>query len=297
MKSRTVKSIKKFLVNIKLLRPYLIYKVKGSPKSTAKSKLVLVMSFPRSGTTALASILTQPGTPFTYHGEFFAFNYWSKGIEKITLKYPFFSWRYYLSFHQQKKHWKYYRFEETSLDPLKTIDALMQVPGIHVIKVFPNHLHDASLQKIIATYKPHILFLRRNHLDRMVSHRKANKSGTWHGVSTDDQTVVIDPRDLNEHIEKFTKFYSDHLKFATDQGCKILDVNYKNLFEPKVTQSILEFMDWEGSSSVQKLSVAPKTLKQDTKQLSQDMFIKKLAESGIQKSIEDFDFTQVEIKI
>ena len=296
MKSRSVKTIKKFLVNVKLLRPYLIYKAKGSPKSTAKSKLVLVMSFPRSGTTALASILTQPGTPFTYHGEFFAFNYWNKGIEKITVRYPFFSWRYYLSFHQQKKRWKYYRFEETSLDSLKTIDALMQVPGIHVIKVFPNHLYDESLQKIIAAYKPHILFLRRNHLDRMVSHRKANKSGTWHGVSTDDQVVEISPTDLNEHMDKFIKFYEDHLKFATEQGCKILDINYANIFEPEVTKSILEFMDWEGSKTVQNLNVAPKTLKQDTKQLSQDLFLKKLSESGINKSIEDFDFVKAGAK-
>jgi LPS sulfotransferase NodH len=296
MNERTVKTVKKFLVNIKILRPYLIYKLKGSPKKDVKSKLVFVMSFPRSGTTALASILTQPGTPFNYHGEFFAFNYWGKGIERITFRYPFFSWRYYLNFHKQKKSWKYYRFEETSLNPVKTIDSLMQVPGIHILKVFPNHLYDESLQKVIAKFKPHIVFLRRNHLDRMVSHRKANKSGTWHGVSTDDQTVDIDPADLNEHIEKFTKFYSDFKKFASSQGCQILDINYENMFEPKVTKSVLEFMDWDGSKDIESLNIAPKTLKQDTKHLSQDNYIKKLKDSGISKSITDYDFQKIEMQ-
>jgi hypothetical protein len=297
MNERTVKSLKKFLVNVKLLRPYLIYKVKGSPTKIVKSKLVFVMSFPRSGTTALASILTQPGTPFTYHGEFFAFNYWGKGIERITHRYPFFSWRYYLNFHQQKISWKYYRFEETSLDPVKTIDALMQTPGIHILKVFPNHLYDESLRKIIAKHKPHIVFLRRNHLDRMVSHRKANKSGTWHGVSTDDQTVDIDPADLNEHIEKFSVFYSDHLKFATEQRCQILDIGYESAFEPQVMRSILKFMAWEDSQEVETMSIAPKTLKQDTKHVSQDNYIDKLRKSGITKTIADFDFEKIEMKV
>ena len=297
MSERTVKTLKKFLVNVKILRPFLIYKLKGSPTKTVKSKLVFVMSFPRSGTTALASILTQPGTPFTYHGEFFAFNYWGKGIERITYRYPFFSWRYYLNFHKQKKSWKYYRFEETSLDPVKTIDALMQTPGIHVLKVFPNHLYDESLRAIISKHSPHIVFLRRNHLDRMVSHRKANKSGTWHGVSTDDQTVDIDPADLNDHIERFTSFYSDHLKFATEQGCQILDIGYESIFEPQVTRSVLKFMAWQDSQEVEALSIAPKTLKQDTKHVSQDNYIEKLNKSGITKTIADFNFEKIEIKV
>ena len=52
------------------------------PDST-KSKLVFIMSFPRSGTTALGSLLKQPETGFSYYGEFFAFNQWSK-INQFT---------------------------------------------------------------------------------------------------------------------------------------------------------------------------------------------------------------------
>jgi hypothetical protein len=62
-----------------------------------------------------------------------------------------------------------------------------------VIKIFPQHFSDPLLQSLIAEFKPHIIFLRRNHLDRFVSHKKANATGNWNTSSTTEVYIDLNP--------------------------------------------------------------------------------------------------------
>jgi hypothetical protein len=166
--------------------------------------------------------------------------------------------------------------------------AIQSLPGIHIIKIFPQHLSDPTLQSIIAEFKPHIIFLRRNHLDRFVSHKKANASGKWHTASTSDLVIDLDPREFETFITNYTKFYSDYLHFTKAQGCQILDVDFVDLLNPDKVREIQKFAQFDGFSDWDKLTLAPTTVKQDRSSKVQEDF---LAKTG--KSHKDYEFMAV----
>jgi hypothetical protein len=193
-----------------------------------------VLSFPRSGTHAIGSLLSNDEVGFKYYGEFFIFNAWHKNIERINRFYPFFSFRYSLNLKAQRTSWQYDKFETTSLDARKTLLAISQIAGIHVIKIFPQHLSDPLLQSLITEFKPHIIFLRRNHLDRFVSHKKANASGKWHTAPSSDLVIHLDPIEFERFLVNFTAFYERYVKVAAKAGCKTLDIDFddQNIIKP-----------------------------------------------------------------
>ena len=286
-KSDVFATFKKALLNIKALPKYFYTRYIETPVQ-AKSKIVFVVSFPRSGTHAICSLLSNEEVGFRYYGEFFIFNAWNSQIERINRFYPFFSLRYSLNLRQQRKAWKYLKFETTSLDAHRTMAAIQSLPGIHIIKIFPQHLSDPVLQSIIAEFKPSIIFLRRNHLDRFVSHKKANASGKWHTASTSDLVIDLDPREFDNFITNYTKFYTDYFHFATAQGCPVLDVDFEDLHNPEKVREIQKFAQFEGFSDWDKLTLAPTTVKQDRSSKVQDDF---LAKTG--KTQADFEFKAV----
>jgi hypothetical protein len=282
-------TIKKALLNIKALPKYFYTRHIKKPMPV-KSKIVFVLSFPRSGTHAIGSLLSNEKVGFRYYGEFFIFNAWNSQIERINRFYPFFSLRYSLNLRKQRKSWKYYRFETTSLDAHRTMAAIQSLPGVHIIKVFPQHLSDPVLHSIIAEFKPHMIFLRRNHLDRFVSHKKANASGKWHTASTSDVVIKLDPREFETFITHYTQFYSDYLHFAKEQGCPILDVDFIDLQNPEKVREIQKFAQFDDFSDWDQLTLAPTTIKQDKSSKVQDDF---LVEIG--KEISDYNFKAVRV--
>lgn len=289
--NQSLTTLKKLLLNCKALPKSGIYFLKerlGMVKPV-KSKLVFVISFPRSGTHALGSLVSQENIGFRYHGEFFAFNHWSSVIERLNRYYPFFSFRFYLNFKTQRQKWRTYRFEASTLKAAKTVRAIKKIHGIHIIKIFPTHLSDPVLESIIAEHKPHIIFLRRNHLDRFVSHKKANKTGKWHTASTEDVEIDIDETELSRFIDEYEKFYRRYFLFAKAHGCAVLDIDYETLQDSKVIESIQHFSAWEGFTDFNKLAKIPTTAKQDSSRTVQDKYL-----SSSRKKISDFDFKKIE---
>ena len=286
-KSHFINNLKKILLNIKAIPRYFYnrYIQKSQP---VKSKVVFVISFPRSGTHAIGSLLSNEEVGFRYYGEFFIFNAWNSLIERINHFYPFFSLRYSINLHQQRKAWKYFKFETTSLDAHRTMSAIKNLPGIHIIKVFPQHLSDPLLQSIISEFKPHIIFLRRNHLDRFVSHKKANASGKWHTASTSELVVDLDVREFEAFISSYTKFYTDYLYFTKAQGCPTLDIDFDDLHNPEKVREIQKFAQFDDFKDWNKLTQAPTTVKQDRSNKTQEEFLEKTGKSYV-----DFDFKAV----
>ena len=286
-KSDFFHTFKKLLLNLRALPKYFQNRFLTKPVPV-KSKVVFVLSFPRSGTHAIGSLLSNEKVGFRYYGEFFIFNAWNSHIEKINYFYPFFSLRYSLNLRAQRKSWKYLKFESTTLDAHRTMSAIESLPGIHIIKIFPQHLSDPVLQSIISEFKPHIIFLRRNHLDRFVSHKKANASGKWHTASTSDLVIDLDPQEFDKFIANYTKFYNDYYHFAKSQGCSILDVNFADLHNPEKVREIQKFAQFDGFSDWDKLTLAPTTVKQDRSNKVQDDFLVKIG-----KTHADFEFEAV----
>ena len=286
-KSDLILTLKKTILNFKALPWYFYSRYINKPQQV-KSKVVFVVSFPRSGTHAIGSLLSNEEVGFRYYGEFFIFNAWNTQIERMNRFYPFFSLRYSLNLRKQRKSWMYYKFEKTSLDARRTMTAIKNLPGIHIIKVFPQHLSDPLLQSIIAEFKPHIIFLRRNHLDRFVSHKKANASGKWHTASTSDLVIDLDVQEFDTFIANYTKFYTDYYHFAKAQGCEILDVGFADLHNPEKVREIQAFAQFEDFKDWDKLTLAPTTVKQDRSSKVQEDFLEKTG-----KSYKDYEFKAV----
>jgi LPS sulfotransferase NodH len=267
-------------------------KLISKSKTNTGSRFVFVISFPRSGTTALGSLLQQPSAEINYHGEFFALNHWNKTLREISKFYPFFMRRYFVGYLLQKRKWRYYQFEHLKLNPDKALSALAKVPGTHVFKIFPFHIYDQSLEAAIKKYKPDILFLRRNHLDRLVSHKKAMATGVWHGVSTASVEVEIDEKQLNKYMADYQNFYQKMKLCADSISAKVLDVEYETLFNPGNIEMVMEFI-LADPKKVANLNVKPRTLKQDASDASQQTFLQKISSNGVKKEISDFNFHRI----
>ena len=279
-------AIKRVILDVTDLPKYLYYRF-FKEITPVKSKIVFVVSFPRSGTHALGSLLAKQEVGFHYYGEFFIFNAWNSQIGKINRYYPFFSLRFFINFRGQRRKWKYLRFEKTSLNAQKTLRSITKLPGVHVIKIFPQHFTDPLLQSLIAEFKPHIIFLRRNHLDRFVSHKKANATGNWHTSSTSDVEIDLNPTEFDRFIKNYSQFYEDTLRCAKASGCAILDLDFKDLHNPEKVRQMQQFAQFDGFSDWDKLVVAPTTRKQDSSNKVQEQF---LAKTG--KTYADYEFVK-----
>jgi hypothetical protein len=274
--------LRKFLSNVKYLLKY-----RPTAKRDPKSKLVLIISFPRSGTHALASMINHDKIGMHYYGEFFIFNQWSPIVEYLNKYIPFFSWRYFLNTRRQKRNWQHYRFEQTTLDLFNTLEKMLAFPGTHTVKIFPEHLHIDSLQKVIAKFQPHILILRRNHLDRYISLKKANTSGKWHEVNSSDIQIEVNDAELNRYISKYIDWYTKVKQTAVVNGCQILDIEFKDLHNAEVTTQIQKFVSFDGSG-IDQLPKAPTTTKMDKSSKIQDDYLAK-----VNKRHSDFDFVSI----
>ena len=222
-----------------------------------------------------------------YYGEFFIFNQWSPIVESINKYIPFFSWRYFLNTRRQKRQWQHYRFEQTSLDVFNTLEKMLSFPGAHTIKIFPEHLYLESLEQVIAKFQPHILILRRNHLDRYVSLKKANASGKWHAVNSSDVQIEINESELNKYVSTYIDWYEKVKTTAIKNNCQIMDIEFKQLHDADVTTQIQKFVSFDGTG-IDQLPKAPTTTKMDKSSKIQDEYLAK-----VNKRHSDFDFNGI----
>jgi len=258
----------------------------------SEARFVFIVSFPRSGTTALGSLLVQPGANVNYFGQFFSLQAWNRNTFQISRHYPFFATKFIMGIFLQRQSWSPFRFEGLKLDPVKALTALSRIPGTHVFKIFPNHVYDDSLEAMINKFRPDIVFVRRNHLDRLVSHKKAKAIGIWHGVMTESVNVEIEEKELRDFIDGYQAFYQKVYQWAASNSCNFLDVQYETLFEPTNTEGLLRFI-LANNEKASGLNLKPRTLKQDTNSTSQQNFLQKTSSEESQKKISDYDFPKI----
>lgn len=285
----TIHAFYKLLTNLRALPAFFKLKFTKDANSKVDSKLVFIISFPRSGTHALASTINHSGSGLHYYGEFFIFNQWSKIVEDLNRYIPFFSWRYFLNTRRQKRKWIHFRFEKTSLDPVVTLHKMLNFTGTHIIKIFPEHLKVETLENLIKEFKPHIIFLRRNHLDRYVSLKKAYTSGKWHKVDSSSFDIEVNESELAKYIVNYDNFYRDVLSAAKSNGCQILDLDFRDLHDPEKILEIQSFVSLSGGSVVDTLPKHPTTTKMDKTSSSQEKFLNRVG-----KQISDFDFVRLQ---
>ena len=144
-----------------------------------------------------------------------------------------------------------------------------------------------TLQKIITTFQPHILILRRNHLDRYISLKKANATGKWHKVNSSDVQIQINDDELQKYINEYIDWYTQIKGIAVKSGCQILDIEFKQLHDTATTSKIQEFVSVEGVG-LDSLPKTPTTTKMDKSSKIQDDYL-----ALHKKQHSDFDFASI----
>jgi len=260
---------------------------------TNKSTVIFIVTFPRSGSTALGSLFDSIGAPFHYYGEIFGFNQWPKSIERITLNYPFFSSRYLKQFLLKKKTGTIpYIFETSGLKPEKVLRSIQKSPGIHVFKIMSFHFHPEKLEALIEEFHPKVFFLRRNHLDRFISTKKAQATGKWHGFNTDDDVIEIDEKSLAHSIGDSIDFYNSVRQCCCSNNVDWLDLDYSEVFSQSKLREIMDFAGVQISQN--DLISLITTKRQDSKHLSRETFLQNSHSSGTPKSLADYNFVKAD---
>lgn len=288
------KLLKKRLQNLKMFRKYLIRQILPR-KAGEKSTLVFLVTLPRSGSTALGSLFESVGPPFHYYGEIFGFNQWPKSIERITFHYPFFSSRYLKGFLRKKKEGTVPdKFETSGLKAEKVLRSVEKTAGIHVFKIMNYHFPPKRLDSLIAEFQPKVIFLRRNHLDRFISTKKAQATGKWQSYNTDADLIEVDEKSLLHSIAKNTEFYDEIRQCCLSNRIEWLDLDYSEVFAQPTLQKILDFAGAQTPRG--NLLSLITTKKQDNKHLSRETFLQNLCAQGSNKTLADYDFKRQAVR-
>lgn len=260
-------------------------------KVREKSTLLFIVTLPRSGSTALGSFFESIGPPFHYYGEIFGFNQWPKSIERITSHYPFFSSRYLKGFLQKKQEGTVPdKFDKSGIKAEKVLQSVEKSPGIHIFKIMNYHFQPERLSALIEEFQPKVIFLRRNHLDRFISTKKAQETGKWHGYNTDADLIEVDEKSLIHSIGKNIEFYNAVRQCCLSNEIEWMDLDYSELFSQSTLEKVLNFAGVQYPQD--DLSSLITTTRQDSKHLSRQVFLQTLNTQGSDKTLADFDFTK-----
>ncbi len=203
-------------------------------------KTVLLVSFPRSGTSWLGSVLENFGAPFTYYGELFACLSEAPGLGIIAKNYRGFTIRYLRAFLAQRRQWRLLSFEDFGLSSTRVLQIMGQQAGVNVVKVFPRHVADSQLEALLRTFSPHVVFLRRNHLDRFTSIERAKQTGTWQNAQYGGVDVAIDQSELQRVSSEAQAWYREQKALCLSLGLTVTDVAYEDLLDDKNLRTLLE---------------------------------------------------------
>ncbi|HUW78398.1 MAG TPA: sulfotransferase domain-containing protein [Candidatus Nanopelagicaceae bacterium] len=255
-------------------------------------RLVLIASNPRSGTHALGSVVSQDGIGTTYYGEMFGFNVWSKEIRKLERWYPFFGLRYFLHFRGQKLRGSLLdkRFELSSIDPLKVIRAMLATPGSHIAKLFPTHLSDEIVESIFSEFRPRVIYIRRNHLDRLISHKRAVKSGHWINIANGDVEIEITSAELRVNQRWAEEHYAKIVALTEKFECPLLDIDYSDLFADSNMIKVLEFVTNKDDLDFSTIDLQPKTPRQSKSNSENITYLDELANENYETLIRRYEF-------
>ena len=223
------------------LLPYTIRRHQSAGE-TGLSRIVVILSYPRSGTTMFGSIIEKfSGRGVKYYGELFGAYSSSREIRNITVEYPLFGLRYLQIFLRQRKSGSQhpFAFEEAGVDINRVFRAMAQTPGIHVVKIFPRHVRWDTLEEVFRTIRPHVVFIRRNHRERYVSLERAKASGKWARQGYGEQTVEINEAELTQFQVATERWYRE----AKNTVCKLNldcdDVDYRELLDPMAIRELM----------------------------------------------------------
>ena len=134
----------------------------------------------------------------------------------------------------------------THARPLETVAALLERAQARgkaytMFKVFPGHLRNWQLDRIIGRFRPEMLLLLRTPLEAYVSLQKANALKAWMFADTTGMKVALDPADYLAWHEKASSFYRFAIFSSLARGLHPRILHYDDLYKARATpQQALE---------------------------------------------------------
>lgn len=210
------------------------------------------------------------GSPVHYYGELIGLTSLTPDLGIVIRRRPTLGIRILRSFASQKRRWKPYAFEADRLDVRRLLEVLTTTSGLHVAKVFWNHLSDEALEDALSTFRPTVIFLRRNHYDRLVSHLRARKNGAWHGRPYAEDDVHVDEDLLQSYANDYSTWYLRTRAMCDELGLRIFDVAFDDLIAPGAVNDLIASVCGDAISRSRLEAARPATERQATRLPSTD---------------------------
>lgn len=204
------------------------------------------------------------GSPIFYYGELIGLTSWTPDLGIVLRRHPIFGLRLLRAVRAQRKNWKPYAFEAGRLDLQKLLGTFSSTSGLHVAKVFWDHLSDDTLARALEELRPTVIFLRRNHYDRLVSHLLAIQNNAWHGRTYADSNVEISEGLLRQYADDYFDWYRRTRLLCDELGLRTLDIAYEDLIVPGALQEIIATVCGDRIPRVRVQNALPATQRQAT---------------------------------
>lgn len=199
-------------------------------------RLVLVLSLPRSGTTALNSTLHRGVPDLHVEGEFYYGLVHRRTIDEVHDAFPWIGDRadeYERTGIDDPStpQWRAYRETMNAHAVEVTRTLLDRRTGPTMIKVFAHHLDPATLDEVVGTFHPEVIVVRRRLLFSYVSHVKATRTNAWNGKDNTDAGLEAADADARRYIDDADEWIRHVNGLCARHGIDAQRVTYEGLFE------------------------------------------------------------------
>lgn len=134
-----------------------------------------------------------------------------------------------------------YTREAVVQDPLALIDAIARIKletNALIFKIFPGHLPDQALAKVIARSDT-ILIHSRNRIHSFISDVIATRISSWSGTLTNDQYVNFRPDSFKFYSRRVHDFLLYAINLAIDSKANILFSDYEKIIDPSSRETVV----------------------------------------------------------
>jgi hypothetical protein len=262
-------------------------------------KLFLLVSDRRSGTNNLGFMLGQY-PEFLSAGELFHHKTSFGGFEFFEEYLGYFAGRIGLDPRLDGEARDAAVTRYTHAHPLRTVAALCDFAAAkgkdHVIfKVFPGHLRNWQLDRIVGRFRPEVLLLLRTPLEAYVSLQKANALKAWMFADTTGMRVTLEADDYLAWHRKVSGFYRFAILAALARGLQPRLLHYDELYKARVApQAVLETIFRQmgirlGAAEIENLRVQDRSDSVFDSIENFDAFFDRLSAAGAAHRIRQFD--------
>jgi len=130
--------------------------------------------------------------------------------------------------------------------PIRTVEALLDFAEAKgktccLFKIFPGHLRNFQVDRIVGRFRPEVLLLLRTPLEAYVSLQKANQLKAWMFADTTGLRVTLDPEDYLAWHAKVSGFYRFTILACLARGLTPRILGYDELYKARQPpQRVLE---------------------------------------------------------